>query len=78
VCSNTQTSSTRYTIKGYVAIGGSASSRELALREAVAKYGTCIVYVQVAGSFFNYKGGLYDGRVDGVLECSSDPFLINQ
>jgi hypothetical protein len=65
-------------LKGYVAIGGDASTRENALREAVAKYGTCIVYLQVAGSFLNYKGGLYDGRVNGVLECSSDPYQINQ
>ncbi len=65
-------------MRGYVSIGGDASTRENALREAVAKYGTCVVYLQVAGSFFNYQGGLYDGRVNGVLECSSDPLKINQ
>lgn len=69
---------TRYKIKGYVAIAGDANTRENALREAVAKYGTCIVYLQVVESFFNYRGGLYDGQVDGVLECSSDPSQINQ
>jgi len=50
----------------------------LALRQAVAKYGACVVYAQVAGSFFDYSGGLYDGKVNGVLECSSDPYQINQ
>jgi hypothetical protein len=71
-------SGTRYAIKGYVAISGSPNTRENALKQAVSEYGTCIVYLQVAGSFFYYKGGLYDGQVNGALECSSDPYQINQ
>jgi hypothetical protein len=63
-------------LNGYVVIDG--SSREEALKQAVAKYGSCVVYAQVKGSFFEYKGGLYNGVVGGALECSSDPYDINQ
>jgi len=45
------------------------------LKQAVAKYGSCVVYAQVTGSFFEYGGGVYDGIVDGTLECSDH---INQ
>lgn len=63
-------------MKGYVAIYG--KSPEEALKQAVAKYGACVVYAQITGSFFAYKGGLYNGRVNGRLECSSDPTQTNQ
>jgi hypothetical protein len=77
VCDSTKRfASTRYGLKGYVEIAG--PSREEALKQAVAKYGSCVVYAQVTGSFFSYKGGIYNGMVNGTLECSSDPYQINQ
>jgi len=46
------------------------------LKQAVAKYGPCTVSIDVEDGFMNYKGGVYDGKVNGALEC--DPSRINQ
>ena len=42
---------------------------EEAIKQALSKYGACVIALHVTGSFFYYKGGIYDAMVNGQKEC---------
>jgi len=61
-----RTTSPLYKISGFVQLQSSHDT----LKQALAEIGPITVSIDVEEGFFAYKGGIYDGKKNGVLECS--------
>ncbi|CAF0732783.1 unnamed protein product [Brachionus calyciflorus] len=42
------------------------------LKQAIAQLGPVTVSIDAEDGLFNYKGGIYNGKQNGVMECSAD------